>query len=48
MAQRPRIDRCLVGNGSGDGGRVLNFDAGGERNSRTPIADESLGIAMLL
>lgn len=37
----------LVVDGSGDGGRVLNFDAVVRAFPDTPIAAESLGIALL-
>jgi long-chain acyl-CoA synthetase len=47
MAQRPRIERCLVLDCPGDGGRVVDLDAAVEGFPDTPIADESLGTAML-
>jgi long-chain acyl-CoA synthetase len=42
MAQCPRIERCLITDGPGDGARVLNLDEATGRLPDTPIADESL------
>jgi long-chain acyl-CoA synthetase len=47
MAQCPRIERCLIADGPGDGARVLNLDDTVGRLPVTPIADESFGTAML-
>jgi len=47
LAQCPRIDRCLVVDGPDDGGRVVNLDAAVGGFPDTPIAEESLGTAML-
>jgi long-chain acyl-CoA synthetase len=47
MAQCPRVERCLVVDGSGDGGRVVNLDAAVRGFPATPIPDEALGTAML-
>jgi long-chain acyl-CoA synthetase len=47
MAQCPRIERCLLADGPGDGGRVVNLDAAVAGFPDTPIADEALGAAML-
>src|SRR5215472_720558 len=47
MAQCPRIERCLVADGPGDGATVLNLGEAVGRLPDTPIADESLGTAML-
>jgi long-chain acyl-CoA synthetase len=47
LAQCPEVALCLVVGGAGDGGRVRNFEAAVEGFPATPIADESLGIAML-
>jgi long-chain acyl-CoA synthetase len=47
MAQCPRIERCLIVDGRGDGGRVVNLDAAVGGFPATPIPDESLGTAML-
>jgi long-chain acyl-CoA synthetase len=47
MAQCPRIERCLIADGPGDGARVLNLDDTVGRLPVTPIADESLGASML-
>jgi long-chain acyl-CoA synthetase len=47
LAQCPGIDRCLVADGPGDGARVANLDAAVSGLPDTPIADESLGVAML-
>jgi long-chain acyl-CoA synthetase len=42
MAQCPRIERCLVADGAGDGARVLNLDEAVSGFPDTPIADEFL------
>jgi long-chain acyl-CoA synthetase len=47
VGQCPRIEQCLVVDGPGDGGKVLNLDKATGRLPVTPIADESLGTAML-
>lgn len=47
MAQCPRVERCLVVDGSGDGGRVVNLDAAVRGFPATPIPVEALGTAML-
>jgi long-chain acyl-CoA synthetase len=47
MAQCPRIERCLVVDGLGDGGKVVDLDAAMEGFPDVPIADEFLGAAML-
>ena len=47
LAQCPRIERCLVVDGPGDGARVVNLDAAVDRFPDTPIPDEFLGVAML-
>jgi long-chain acyl-CoA synthetase len=47
MVQCPRIERCLVVDGPGDSGRVFNLDEAVGGFPSTPIADESLGAAML-
>jgi long-chain acyl-CoA synthetase len=47
LAQSPRIERCLVVDGPGDGGRVLNLDAAVAAFPTTPIPDEALGTPML-
>jgi long-chain acyl-CoA synthetase len=43
----PNIELTLVADGPGDGPAVLNLDAATAAYPATPIADESLGIAML-
>jgi long-chain acyl-CoA synthetase len=43
----PGIELCLIVDGEGDGGRVLNLDRATDGLPATPIADESLGTAML-
>ena len=43
----PKIELCLIADGSGDGDRVQNLDAATARYPTAPIADETLGIAML-
>jgi long-chain acyl-CoA synthetase len=47
MAQCPRIERCLVVDGSGDDPKVVNLDAAVAGFPDAPIADEFLGAAML-
>jgi long-chain acyl-CoA synthetase len=47
LVQCPRIERCLIVDGSGDGGRIVNLDAAVNEFPDTPIADQSLGTAML-
>jgi len=47
MAQCPRVERCLVVDGPGDGGRVVNLDEAVDAFPTTPIPDETLGAAML-
>jgi long-chain acyl-CoA synthetase len=47
MAQCPRIERCLVVDGPGDGARVANLDVAVEGFRGTPIPGECLGTAML-
>src|SRR5271168_523536 len=47
LAATPGVERCLVIDGPGDGGRVLNFDEAVAGLPETPIADEQLGTPML-
>ena len=47
MAMAPGVERCLVVDAPGDGGRVENLDEAVGALPTTPIADESLGTAML-
>ena len=47
MAQCPRVERCLVADGPGDGSRMVNLDAAVSGFPDTPIPDETLGVAML-
>jgi long-chain acyl-CoA synthetase len=47
LALCPRVRRCLVVDGPGDGGAVLNLDATVGSLPDTPIPDEFLGTAML-
>jgi long-chain acyl-CoA synthetase len=47
MAQCPRVERCLVVDGPGDGGMVVNLDMAVGGFPETPIPDESLGAALL-
>jgi long-chain acyl-CoA synthetase len=47
LEQCPKIELVLVVNGPGDGKRVLNLDEATANLASTPIADESLGTAML-
>jgi len=43
----PNVELCLVVDGPGDGGRMLNLDAATAGFPDTPIPDESLGTPML-
>jgi long-chain acyl-CoA synthetase len=43
----PKIELCLIADGKGDGERVHNLDEATAAYPATPIADESLGAAML-
>ena len=43
----PKIELCLIVDGPGDGARVQNLDQATAAYPATPIADESLGTAML-
>jgi long-chain acyl-CoA synthetase len=43
----PKIELCLIADGKGDGERVQNFDEATAAYPVTPVADESLGAAML-
>jgi long-chain acyl-CoA synthetase len=47
LLQCPKVEVALVVNGRGDGNRILNFDDALASMSTTPIADESVGTAML-
>ncbi|MFL5296939.1 MAG: AMP-binding protein [Phenylobacterium sp.] len=47
LAASPGVEVCLVVDGPGDGGRVLNLDEALQGLPDTPIADEALGTPML-
>ena len=47
LALAPHVERCLIVDGPGDGARVANYDAAVGGYPATPIADESMGVAML-
>ncbi len=47
MADCPHVELCLIVDGPGRGDRVLNLDEAIARYPATPVADESLGGAML-
>jgi long-chain acyl-CoA synthetase len=47
VAQCPRIERCLVVDGPGYGGMVVNLDATVDEFPDTPVSDEALGAFML-
>jgi long-chain acyl-CoA synthetase len=47
LRQCPGVEVALVVNGPGDGSRILNFDDATAPMATTPIADESVGTAML-
>jgi long-chain acyl-CoA synthetase len=47
LAQCPRVERCVVVDGPGDGGRMVSLDAAVDGHPDTPIPDEALGTGML-
>ena len=47
LALAPNVERCLIVDGPGDGARVANYDAAVGGYPAMPIADESMGVAML-
>lgn len=47
LRQCPNVTLCLIADGPGDGAQVLNLDEATAAYPGTPIADESLGNAML-
>jgi long-chain acyl-CoA synthetase len=47
LAQAPRVERCLIVDGPGEGPIVFNLDEAVREFPETPIADEALGAAML-
>ena len=47
LRQCPRVEVALVVNGPGDGNRIINFDDATASMAKAPIADESVGTAML-
>ena len=47
LANCPNITLCLIADGKGDGTRMQNLDEATAAYPATPIADESLGAAML-
>jgi len=47
LALSPGIELCLVVDGPGEGDKILDLDAATAEFPATPIADESLGTAML-
>ena len=47
MADAPGVERCLVVDGPGDGGRFVNLDTALADMPETPITDECLGTPML-
>ena len=47
LAQCPAVELCLIVDGPGDGRKILNLDDATAGLPATPIADESLGTAML-
>jgi long-chain acyl-CoA synthetase len=47
LAQCPKVELCLVADGPGESGRVKNLDDATSFYPATPIADETLGAAML-
>src|SRR5271166_3327574 len=47
MAECPHVELCLIVDGPGHGARIQNLDEAAANCPATPIADESLGAAML-
>lgn len=47
LEQCPKIELCLIVDGKGNAARVQNLDDAPAKFPATPIADETLGIAML-
>ena len=47
IGQCPKVEAVLVVDGSGDGDRILNLDEATAGFPTTPIADETIGTAML-
>ena len=47
LKQCPNVELCLIADGAGNGEREQNLDQATARFPATPIADETLGIAML-
>jgi long-chain acyl-CoA synthetase len=47
LASCPKIELCLIADGEGDDERVLNLDEATAPYPATPVADETLGTAML-
>ena len=47
LRQCPEVEVCVVVDGPGDGNRILNLDEATAKFPITPIADESVGTAML-
>ena len=47
LVQCPAVEMCLIVDGPGDGRKILNLDDATAGLPATPIADESLGTAML-
>ena len=47
LAQCPAVELCLIVDGPGDGRKILSLDEATAGLPATPIADESLGTAML-
>jgi long-chain acyl-CoA synthetase len=47
LRQCPKVTLCLVADGPGDGATTFNLDAASAPYPNSPIADESLGSAML-
>jgi len=47
LADCPNVRLCIVVDGSGDGGNIINLDEATAAFPTTPLADESLGNAML-
>jgi long-chain acyl-CoA synthetase len=47
LASCPKVELCIVVDGPGDGGKIVNLEEATQGLPATPIADEALGAAML-
>src|SRR5260221_7251129 len=47
LRECPKIDLCIVADGKGESGRIVGLDEATKGLPSTPVADETLGTAML-